>query len=147
MDIVLKPDGLGKVTAQMQFHDDKLVVEIKAENKETARLLSLNEKILKDNIFKENINSNKDVHIVITSKDDIKSMSETRQENSSSFNNHNRSQQFTQDFSGNNSQADHFDRRFSKKPSYLDNNEEILGLNGNIDEDKSKTSSDHLLVI
>ena len=147
MDIVLKPDGLGKVTAKMQFHDDKLVVEIKAENKETARLLSLNEKILKDNIFKDNISSNKDVHIVITTKDEIKSMSEMRQENNSSFNNNNRSQQFAQDFSGSNPQADHTDRRFSKKTSYLDSNEGISGLNGNIDEDNFKASSDHLLII
>lgn len=150
MDVELKPEGLGKVVAKVKLHDNKLIIEVKAENKETARLLSLNEKMLKDSIVKENSHTTKDVQIIISSKDDIKAMSETKQENSSFSNNSHKSpQQFAQNFEGNNSHANHSDRRFSKKPSYLDNisNNGIFDSDGSINENNSKSSADNLLII
>lgn len=151
MDIELKPEGLGKVVAKMKTDHDKLIIEVKTENKETARLLSLNEKALKDSLIRDNKQTGKEILITISSKDEVKSLSEAKQDSSSSFNNHQKSQQhFSQNFDGSNSQANHPDRRFSKKASYLDNisnNDDFLNSDGNIDEADHKINNTNLLII
>ena len=151
MDIILKPDGLGHVSAKLQLQDNKLIVEVWAENKDTARLLSLNEKMLKDSISNGNLNLSKDVQITILNKYEVGALNESKADNNSAFNGQHKHSQFFQDFSGQQQQhqAGHFEHRFGKgyQSADIGHEKEPAGLLETSELDTNKDNSDYLLTI
>lgn len=68
IDLVLKPEHLGKLVAKLRFIDKQMLVEIQAPNKDIAKTLMLNENLLKDAIKNAGLSHKHELKLIISDK-------------------------------------------------------------------------------